>query len=313
MVLAFLQPRLLAAPPNVVFILADDAGYSDVGCYGGEIQTPHLDALAAGGLRFTQFYNTARCWPTRAALMTGYYAQQVRRDALPGLGGGGRGQRPVWARMLPDFLKPLGYRNYHSGKWHLDGQVLAAGFDRSLNVRNQGSFFTPNGNQLDDVPVQVPAKLDDYYTTIATVDHAIECLRDHHKNHRDKPFFHYLAFIAPHFPLHALPQDIAKYRDEYLEGWEVMRDRRHQRQWKWGIVNTQLSPLEPDVGPPYHFPDALDKLGPGEVNRPAAMEFTDPTAAAFSSHQDGHPRRHGRPHGPRDRAVHRPAQTHGGV
>ena len=108
--------------PNVVFILADDLGYSDLGCYGGEIATPNLDALAANGLRFTQCYNTARCWPTRAALLTGYYAQQVHRDALPGLGGGGRGVRQQWARLLPDFLKPAGYRNYHSGKWHIDGK-----------------------------------------------------------------------------------------------------------------------------------------------------------------------------------------------
>ena len=102
-------------PPNIVIILADDMGYSDLGCYGGEIETPQLDALAAGGLRFTSFYNTARCWPTRAALLTGDYAQQVNRDRLAGLGGGGRNKRPDWARLLPDFLAPHGYRNYHSG------------------------------------------------------------------------------------------------------------------------------------------------------------------------------------------------------
>ena len=103
------------AKPNIVIIVADDMGFSDAGCYGGEIQTPNLDRLASGGLRFTQFYNTARCWPSRACILTGYYAQQVRRDALPGLGGGGSGRRPAWAVLLPERLRPLGYRSYHSG------------------------------------------------------------------------------------------------------------------------------------------------------------------------------------------------------
>ncbi len=254
--------------PNIIFILADDSGFSDLGCYGGEIATPHLDGLAADGLRFTQFYNTARCWPTRAALMTGYYAQQVHRDALPGLGGGGRGVRQRWARLLPDFLKPHGYRNYHSGKWHLDGKVLEAGYDRSLNVRNQGNFFTARGNRIDDQPVQPAADESDYYATTATVDHAIDCLKDHAETHGQQPFFHYVAFIAPHFPLHAPPEDIARYRDRYLDGWDQMREERFARQRAMGLLDTTLSPLEPEVGPPYHFPDDLETLGPGEINRP---------------------------------------------
>src|SRR3954454_6766659 len=113
-----------AAPskPNVLVILADDMGYSDLGCYGGEIETPNLDALAKDGLRFTQFYNTARCWPSRAALLTGYYAQAVRRDTVPGVKSGVGGMRPAWAPLLPAMLEPLGYRCYHSGKWHIDGE-----------------------------------------------------------------------------------------------------------------------------------------------------------------------------------------------
>ena len=135
-----------ASRPNVVFILADDLGYSDLGCYGGEIATPHLDSLAANGLRFTRFYNTARCWPSRGALLTGYYAQQIHRDALPGLEAAvASGVRQPWARLLPDFLKPAGYRSYHSGKWHIDGQVLAGGFDRSLNLDKQGNYFSACG------------------------------------------------------------------------------------------------------------------------------------------------------------------------
>lgn len=259
----------VAAPrPNVVFIIADDLGFSDLGCYGGEIETPQLDALAAGGLRFTQCYNTARCWPTRGALLTGYYAQQIHRDALPEAPGGGQGVRQKWARLLPEFLKSAGYRSYHSGKWHIDGPVLAGGFDRSLDMKNQGNYFTARGNSIDDVPVKVAADEQGYYATIATADHAIECLRDHAANHAGKPFFHYVAFIAPHFPLHALPEDIAKYRDKYLTGWDAMREARHARQKQMGIVKTTLSPLEREVGPPYAFPDAMEKLGPGEVNRP---------------------------------------------
>ena len=258
----------LSERPNIVFILADDMGYSDLGCYGGEIATPNLDRLAAGGLRFTQFYNTARCWPTRGALLTGYYAQQIHRDALPGLGGGGRGVRQNWARLLPDFLKPHGYRNYHSGKWHIDGKVLNGGFDHSLDMRNQGNFFTAKGNTLDDVPVTPAADESGYYSTIAIVDHAIGCLQEHADKYADRPFFHYVAFIAPHFPLHAPAEDIARYRDKYLDGWDVMRERRFARQQEMKLLNTTLSKLEPDVGPPYHFPDALEKLGPGEINRP---------------------------------------------
>jgi arylsulfatase len=268
LILVAFCPSLFAAKPNIVFILADDLGYSDLGCYGSEIATPNLDSLANNGLRFTQFYNTARCWPTRSALMSGYYAQQIHRDALPEVGGGGQGVRQKWAPLLPHFLKPVGYRSYHSGKWHIDGPMLEGGFDRSLDMKNQGNFFTAKGNSIDDVPVTPPADEKGYYATIATADHAIECLKDHATHHAAKPFFHYIPFIAPHFPLHALPQDIAKYRDKYLDGWDKLREARFARLKKMGITNTGLSVLEREVGPPYAFPDAIEKLGQGEVNRP---------------------------------------------
>ena len=191
-----------AAPPNVVIILADDLGFSDLGCYGGEIDTPHLDRLAAGGLRFTQGYNTARCWPTRAALLTGYYAQAVNRDSLPGGKGGTGGVRPPWARLLPDLLAPAGYVSYHSGKWHVDGDPRQQGFARSLDVSGAGqsNYFDPGGVSEDGQPI---VGGDDFYTTTAIGDHAVKCLREHVAERVGAPFFHYIPFTAPHFPLQA--------------------------------------------------------------------------------------------------------------
>ncbi|MEQ9411295.1 MAG: sulfatase-like hydrolase/transferase [Fuerstiella sp.] len=260
------------ALPNILLILADDLGFSDLGCYGGEIATPNLDSVAEQGLRFTQFYNTARCWPTRAALMTGYYAQQVRRDNLPGIPSGGAGTRPDWAVLLPELLKPAGYRSYHTGKWHIDGMPLQNGFDHSYYLRDQGRFFNPRKHWKDDVPLPPVPKNTDFYATTALADHVIEVLQDHHTNHADRPFFHYLAFAAPHFPLHALPEDIAVYQQTYQIGWDRIRSRRWQQMqqlnlWQHGGVN-ELSRIERNLGPPYHFPDALQTLGDGEVNRP---------------------------------------------
>src|SRR5438105_4601490 len=173
--------------PNVLIILADDMGYSDAGCYGGEIQTPNLDRLAKGGLRFTQFYNTARCWPSRAALLTGYYAQQVRRDALPDLAGGVNGRRPAWAQLLPARLHTLGYRSYHSGKWHVDGKVLAGGFDRSYSLNDHDRHFNPQKHTLDDEPLPPVKAESGYYSTTAIAQHAIDMLAEHHDKNRDQP------------------------------------------------------------------------------------------------------------------------------
>ena len=255
--------------PNILMILVDDMGYSDLGCYGSEIETPNLDNLAANGLRFTQFYNTGRCWPTRASILTGYYAQQVKRDSLPGVkGGGGRGVRPGWAPLVTEYLKQDGYQNYHSGKWHIDGKVLENGFEESWRVNNQGNFFSSKGNLVNDIPFKPNQEPENYYSTTATANHAVKCLREHAEDHGDKPFFHYLAFIAPHFPLHA-PQDvIQKYQKRYLAGWDKIREQRFARQKKIGLINTTLSKLEHGVGPPYAFPDAIKKLGPGEIDRP---------------------------------------------
>ena len=265
-----LVPRCTAATgqPNILLILADDLGYSDAACYGGDIATPHLDALAANGLRFTQFYNTARCWPSRAAILTGYYAQAVRRDAMQGVPGGAKGARPAWAKLLPEMLKPLGYRSYLSGKWHVDGKPTENGFDHSYVLEDHNRNFAPRNHLEDDQPLPPVALGSGYYTSTAYADHAIKCLKEHAEKFADRPFFSYLAFTVPHFPLQAPPEDIARYKDKYLKGWEVMREERFARQKKAGLVNTTLSAIERDLGPPYAFPAEIAKLGPGEVNRP---------------------------------------------
>lgn len=273
-------------PPNVLIILADDLGFSDLGCYGGEIETPNLDTLASGGLRFTQFYNTARCWPSRAALMTGYYAQQVRRDSFPGLPGGkqgNRGTRPEWAPLLPNRLKAAGYRSYHSGKWHIDGMPLENGFDRSYLLKDQSRFFNPQIHWLDDVKLPAVEPGSDFYGTIAVADHAVDCLKQHAAEHADQPFLQYVAFAAPHFPLHALPEDIKKYQGRYDQGWDVIRQERFERQQELKLLDTNLSVVEKELGPPYHFPDHLKILGDGEVNRPLTWETLSSEQKRFQS------------------------------
>lgn len=256
--------------PNILLILADDLGYSDLGCYGSEIKTPHLDSLAKNGLRFTNFYNTARCWPTRAALMTGYYPQQVRRDKIVGKTGkgGGNGKRPAWAPLLPVHLKPAGYRSYHIGKWHIDGMPVAAGFDRSYYLKDQSRFFTPKTHYLDDKPLPAVKKGTHFYGTTELANRTLEFLEEHEAHHKSSPFFTYLAFAAPHFPLHALPEDIAKYEKTYTSGWEDIRQKRHHRMATLGFPKVALSPVMPKLGPPYAFPNHLKILGDNEVNLP---------------------------------------------
>ena len=221
-------------------------GLSDAGCYGGEIATPNLDRLAAEGLRFTQFYNTARCWPTRAAILTGYYAQQIRRDALPGLR---LGRRPSWARLLPEMLQARGYRAYHSGKWHVDGKPVEGGFDRSYWVQDQDRFFSPRVHYEDDQRLAPVEPESGYYATTAIAEHAIRCLKEHAEKHAGRPFFHYLAFTCPHFPLHAPQEDVARYRGRFREGWDVLRKRRWERMRKMGIVDCGLSARDPAARP----------------------------------------------------------------
>ena len=256
--------------PNVVFILADDLGFSDLGCYGGEIATPNLDKLAANGLRYSQFYNTARCWPSRAALLTGYYAQQVNRDP--------QGQRPKWAALVPQLLKPAGYRSYQTGKWHVDGPILAGGFERSYDIADQDRFFNPQRLTLNDQQIASPSLDEGYYVTTAVAQRGVQFLNEHQQQHRGEPFFLYLAFTSPHFPLHALPEDIARYKDRYREGWDVVREQRWKRQRELGLHAADLSAPERTTFPKWNVDEAglKTKIGAGEVGR--AVPWTELSA-----------------------------------
>lgn len=252
-------------PPNFVIFLADDMGFSDAGCYGGEIATPNLDTLAAHGIRYTQFYNTARCWPTRAALLTGYYAQQVGFDVLPDVDGGRARKRPLWAHLLSEYLRPLGYRNYHSGKWHLDSSPLKCGFDRSYALLDYDHNFSPKNHTLDDQPLPPVQIGDGYYSAVAIADRAIEFMKEHQQKHAEQPFFTYVAFTVPHFPLQAPPEDIARYAGRYDVGWDKIRHDRWQRIEKMLHLPGELSEIERTIGTPYRSEPAIEKLGPVEV------------------------------------------------
>lgn len=259
--------------PNILVILADDMGFADAGCYGGEIRTPNLDRLAENGLRFTQFYNTARCWPTRAALLSGYYPQQIRMDPP-------RGRLPSWARLLPRRLQAVGYRSYHSGKWHVNGApraVADGGFDRSYRLEDHDRNFYPTNVWKDDVRLPPVPRGSQYYTTVACADFMIECLREHAASFSDRPFFAYLAFTVPHFPLQAPPEDIERYRTRYQAGWDVIRRERYQRQLQMGLVDCSLSPLEGDQAPHWNVPEAelRQQISPAEVAR--AVPWTELT------------------------------------
>jgi arylsulfatase len=257
--------------PNFLVIVADDMGFSDAGCYGGDIATPHLDRLAAGGLRFTQMYSTARCWPSRTCLLTGYYAQQVRMDPP-------RGRLPAWARVLPHYLKPLGYRSYHSGKWHLTGAprpVRDGGFDHSYCLEDYDRYFAPKNALLDDRPLPPVPAGSDFYVTTAIASHAIGFLKEHAEKHPKEPFLLYLAFTSPHFPLHAIQEDVARYRSRYLEGWDAVRQKRYQRMREIGIVNCPLSRPNPETVPSWNLSaeELRKRIGPGEAGR--AVPWSD--------------------------------------
>jgi len=242
-------------PPNIVIIMADDMGYSDIGCYGSEIATPNLDRLAAGGMRFTHFYNAARCCPTRASLLTGLYPHQA------GMGGMvdkmcTRPPGPYMGYLSPhcvtiaEVLRPAGYHVLMAGKWHVGESrphwPTDRGFDRYFGLISGASnyFRLDKGRAmaLDDNPF-VPEG-ERFYMTDAFTDRAVQFLDQTRGS--GKPFLLYLAYTCPHWPLHAWPEDIAKYQGKYLDGWEELRRRRHRRQIELGVVDARwrLSPLD---------------------------------------------------------------------
>jgi arylsulfatase A-like enzyme len=244
--------------PNIVLIMADDMGYSDIGCYGGEIHTPNLDRLAAGGLRFTQFYNTARCCPTRASLMTGLYQHQTGVGHMMNDRGydGYRGDLNNRCVTIAEVLKQAGYSTYMSGKWHVtkhrgpDGPKYnwprQRGFDRFFGtIHGAGSFYDPCSLTRDNT--QIPPDSDDFYYTNAISDNAVRFVREHNS---DKPFFMYVAYTAPHWPMHALPRDIAKYKGRYARGWDALRAERHKRIIEMGIVQSKWKITERDSAVP---------------------------------------------------------------
>ena len=251
------------APPNIILILADDMGYSDIGCFGSEIQTPHLDKLASEGVRLSRFYNNARCCPSRAALLTGVYPHQAGVGAMtdtdipiPEYQGYFNEQTVT----IADVLREAGYATYLSGKWHVGEEPahwpLAHGFDRCFSlIQGAASYFDflpyrnerwPPGNALTVVCDNEPVNLSDttFYATDLYTDEALRLLDEHDS---EKPFFLYLSYTAPHWPLHALPEDIARYEGTYQAGWEAIRQTRYKRLQTLGLISppTKLSEKNP--------------------------------------------------------------------
>ena len=242
-----------APRPNIIIAMADDMGWSDIGCYGGEIRTPRLDALANKGVRFTQFYNTGRCCPTRATLLTGVYAHQagigwmMSNQNLPGF----KGDLGQNGRTIAEVIKTAGYATYMSGKWHVTPHVKPEGpkynwprqrgFDRFYGtIHGAGSFFDPNSLTRENTQVSPLTdkgyQTDEYYYTDAISDHAVRYIEEHKG---DQPFFLYVAYTAPHWPMHATEKEIAAYKGFYDKGWDAVRKARYARQLKMGLIDSK--------------------------------------------------------------------------
>ena len=246
---AFLTFLLLAnfafAAPNIIVIMTDDMGWSDLGCYGGEIQTPHLDRLAANGIRYTQMTNTAKCWTTRISLLTGLYHIRSDRDFAN-------------SALAGQVLRPAGYHTWWSGKHHASFNPYERGFDHFSGFLGGAiNFWNPSGKRarpgeptpgwgsdyawaFDDTIVKpyIPDK--DFFATDRFTDWALEWINGQTDN---KPFFLFLAYNAPHWPLHAHDKDIAKYKGVYDVGYDAIRQARYQRQLASGLFDAQTAPL----------------------------------------------------------------------
>lgn len=249
-----------AERPNIVIILVDDMGFSDVGCYGGEIETPNLDGLAESGLRFTQFYNSGRCCPTRASLMTGRHPHQVgigHMTAPPkeplGLEGPYQGYLNDRCVTIAEVLREAGYHTLMTGKWHLGADrkacwPLQRGFDRYYGgISGAFNYFKPGGNRGITRGNEVVATDESFYATDTFTDVACEFISDA-RERDDRPFFLYLAYNAPHWPLNAKWEDYQKYRGKYKDGWEALMATRLAKQKALGLFATDVVPA-PHVGP----------------------------------------------------------------
>jgi arylsulfatase len=251
------------ARPNILLVLCDDMGYSDIGCYGGEVRTPNLDRLASQGLRFSQFYNAARCCPTRASLLTGLYPHQAGMGRMVGGGPEGSPYQGYLNRQcvtLAEVLRRSGYSTLMSGKWHVgeapENWPVKRGFDRywglfsgAMNYFDLSKAKAPNVVRRfaeDDRAITPPNR--GFYMTDAITDHALQYL-DEYGRDGDRPFFLYVAYNAPHWPLHALPEDIARYRGRYRDGWDPVRRERYERLRELGLIDPhwKLSPRDPEV------------------------------------------------------------------
>lgn len=250
--------------PNIVLILADDMGYSDVGCYGGEIRTPNIDSLARDGVRFTQFYNGARCCPTRASLLTGLYPHQT------GMGHMVDNPKPFPAYTgdlnrhcvtIAEVLRGAGYQTFMSGKWHVTPVTeskhnwpLQRGFDHHYGIiHGAADYFNPVTLTRDNQPAAIT---EDYYLTDAIGENAVDYIRKGAAAR--KPFFLYAAFTAPHWPLHARPEDIERYRGRYSAGWDALREQRRRKMIELGLIDPKWPLTERDTSVP-SWSEAPDK------------------------------------------------------
>ena len=255
------SPSAKKKQPNVVLILNDDMGYSDLGCYGGEIETPNLDRLAANGLRFSSFYNTARCSPSRASMLTGLHPHQtgvgiLTYDSGPEGYAGNLNQRCV---TIPEVLRAHGYRTYMSGKWHVSSNLvkptgswpLQRGFDEFYGtIIGAGSFYDPNTLTRGNENAEHEAHAEGFFYTDAISDQAVEYIERHARERPDQPFFEYVAYTAPHWPLHAHEEDIARYEGRFDAGWDQLREERLEKLVASGLLKEHWKLTERDPSQP---------------------------------------------------------------
>ena len=245
-VLALTSTAVAATKPNILIIVVDDMGYSDLGCFGGEISTPHIDRLAEQGVRFTHFYSNPMSAPTRASLLTGLYPTHA--------GIGNMGLRTYVKEYqnylrhdcatIAEIFRHAGYRTYHSGKWHVGqnrGQKpLERGFDKCFTmIGGATDYYKPLGMYVDNDPWEAP---DGYYMTHAVTEQAVRFIQEDSR----KPFMLYVAYNAPHWPLQASQRDIDRYKGRYDQGWDVIREKRFERMKQMGVLSEEATLSQPD-------------------------------------------------------------------